>query len=293
MDINSEPSTIEHFGVEWTRFDQRKLSGSELRCLFESYFEPFPWDKLPIQAEGFDMGCGTGRWAAFVAPRVGRLHCIDASPAALAVARRNLHSLPNCRFHCSSFEDLPLSPESMDFGYCLGVLHHVPYPKAALLACVSKLKPGAPFLVYIYYALENRPAWYRGTWRAANAIRQCLCHLPTVPRNAFCDCIAALVYYPLARLSLAADRLGFPVHNIPLSAYRRRSFYVMRNDALDRFGTPVERRMSAAEITDLMRTSGLTNIRISSGAPYWRAIGTRNTFAADNTLPYPVGRGSC
>jgi len=27
------------------------------------------------------MGCGSDRWANFMAPRVGRLHCIDTSGA--------------------------------------------------------------------------------------------------------------------------------------------------------------------------------------------------------------------
>ena len=49
----------------------------------------------------------------------------------------------------------------MDFGYSLGVLHHLEDTQAGMAACVRKLKPGAPFLVYIYYALENRPIWFR------------------------------------------------------------------------------------------------------------------------------------
>lgn len=28
---------------------------------------------------GFDLGCGSGRWAFFVAPKVAKLHCIDRS----------------------------------------------------------------------------------------------------------------------------------------------------------------------------------------------------------------------
>ena len=43
---------------------------------------------MPKKAEGFDMGCGTGRWAKFVAPKVGKLHCIDPSNA-IVVAKKN------------------------------------------------------------------------------------------------------------------------------------------------------------------------------------------------------------
>ena len=154
---NIDRPTVEHFGAEWDRFDQLGLPRHELKRLFEGYFSIFPWEQLPPSAEGFDVGCGSGRWAAFVAARVGRLHCIDASEQALAVARRNLKSLRNCDFAEASFDDLPLTPDSMDFGYCPGVLHHVPCPEAALHGRVSRLEPAAPFLVYIYYSLDNRP----------------------------------------------------------------------------------------------------------------------------------------
>ena len=30
---------------------------------------------------GFDMDCGSGRWAKLMAPRVGHLDCIDPSTA--------------------------------------------------------------------------------------------------------------------------------------------------------------------------------------------------------------------
>ena len=56
---------------------------------------------------------------------------------------------------------MPLAPGSMDFGYSLGVLHHVPDTLAGIKACAKALKPGAPFLVYLYYAFDNRPAWFR------------------------------------------------------------------------------------------------------------------------------------
>jgi len=113
---NIDRPTVEHFGAEWDKFDQRGLPRHELERLFEAYFSVFPWERLPPSAEGFDIGCGSGRWAAFVAARVGRLHCIDASERALAIARRNLKSLANCDFYAASFDDLPLRPDSMDFG---------------------------------------------------------------------------------------------------------------------------------------------------------------------------------
>lgn len=97
-------------------------SAGELERIFAAYFNLFPWDKLPTNAKGFDLGCGSGRWARFVAPRIGELHCIEASREALSVARSNLQGISQVRFHLASVESIPLPDESMDFGYSLGVI---------------------------------------------------------------------------------------------------------------------------------------------------------------------------
>ena len=99
--------------------------------------------------------------------------------------------------------------------------------------------------------------------------------LPFPVRYAVSQIIAALVYYPLARLSLLLDRMGLNVRHIPLSTYRRLSFYSMRTDALDRFGTRLERRFSRADIRQMMLVAGLDNIAFSESAPYWCALGYR------------------
>jgi SAM-dependent methyltransferase len=272
---NLDPRTVAGFGDEWTRFDQSELSERELRRMFEGYFRIFPWGCLPPDAAGFDLGCGSGRWSKLVAERVGTLYCIDASPAALAVARKRLSGRPNCRFHVASTDDLPLADGSMDFGLALGVLHHVPRTADAIKACVAKLKPGAPLLLYLYYAFDNRPAWYRGLWRVSDVARRGVSRLPHPPRYAMSQLVAGLVYWPLARLSLMAERAGLDVSGIPLSHYRRSSFYTMRTDALDRFGTRLERRFTAREIRAMTRAAGLERIAFSDSPPYWCVVGYR------------------
>jgi SAM-dependent methyltransferase len=210
-----------------------------------------------------------------VAPRVGELHCIDPSSAALDVARRNLAGQPNCRLHFAGVSDMPLADASMDFGYSLGVLHHVPDPQAGLEACARKLKPGAPFLVYLYYAFDNRPAWYRALWRLTDLGRRAISKLPFVLRCRVTDLIALLVYWPLARFALAAEGAGLRVDGFPLSLYRRHSFYLMRNDALDRFGTALERRFTREEVRRMLEAAGFERIRFSEHWPYWCAVAYR------------------
>ena len=97
---NIDVETVRGFGDEWTRFDQRNVSSQEREEIFAMYFGIFPFSDRSITWEGFDLGCGSGRWAALVAPQVAKLHLIDASAEALAVARRNLEGVVNCDFSC-------------------------------------------------------------------------------------------------------------------------------------------------------------------------------------------------
>ena len=271
---NKDERTVQSFGDEWERFDQSALATEESKAIFESYFAAFPWEQLPADPSGFDMGCGTGRWARHVAPRVGMLHCIDPSTA-LEVARRNLSGIGNIQFHSGGVDDNCLPEGSQDFGYSLGVLHHVPDTEAAMRACVRMLKSGAPFLVYIYYAFDNRSAAFRNVWRTSELGRSLISRMHPTAKHATCDVIATLVYYPLARFSRLLAAWGIPVGSIPLSFYRNRSFYTMRTDSRDRFGTPLEKRFSRQQIAAMMVNCGLERIVFSDHEPYWCAVGVK------------------
>lgn len=272
---NVHDETVAGFGDEWSRFDQQRLTPQEREEIFEQYFRIFPWSSLPRDAVGMDVGCGSGRWAEVVAPRVGRLHCVDPSSAALDVARRRLSGASNCQLHLASVADLPVADGSLDFLYSLGVLHHVPDTAAAVKACARKLKPGAPLLLYLYYAFDQRPAWFRSLWRASDLGRQVVSRLPFGARYAASQVLAASLYLPLARTAQMLELLGLEVANFPLASYRSRSFYVMRTDALDRFGTRLEQRFTRDQIASMMTAAGLERITFSDKMPFWCALGYR------------------
>jgi len=272
---NLDPHTVAGFGQEWAAYDQTRLPDAELEAIFESYFSIFPFESLPSGAEGMDVGCGSGRWADLVLSRVGRLHCIDPSEKALNVAKRRLDGRAGAEFHLASVDDMPIGDASQDFGYSLGVLHHVPDPQAALKQCVSKLKPGAPFLIYLYYRFDNRTSAFRSLWRASDLIRQGVSRLPFPFRKAVTATLASFVYWPLARAAKAAEWAGMSIDEFPLSSYRNLSFYTMRTDALDRFGTRLEHRFTKAEVESMMTAAGLGDVRFSDRVPFWVACGRR------------------
>jgi len=270
---NRDEAVIEGFGDEWSRFTQSGLSHSERQRVFDQYFDVFPWQIIDSHSRGADFGCGSGRWACVVAPRVGHLICLDPSPDALEVAKENLNADMNVEFILGDAQSNPIPNDSLDFGYSLGVLHHIPDTQDALRSCVLRLKQGAPFLLYLYYAFENRPFWFRGLWRFSDWIRRFVSRMPYQLRYIVSQMIAILVYWPLARCAKLVASTGANASSLPLFFYRDRSFYVMRTDALDRFGTRLEQRFTRQQIKVMMEVAGLEKVTFSEQEPYWCAVG--------------------
>lgn len=274
MKENVDRKTVEDFGDEWNYYDQSALNPDEHTMLFGKYFSIFPWDLVSSESVGFDLGCGSGRWAKLVAPRIGLLHCIEPSNA-IQIAKKNLSSHDNCVFHKENLDHMSIGDESMDFGYSLGVLHHIPDTQLGIQLCVKKLKVGAPFLLYLYYRFDNKPRWYRIIWHGSDIFRKLISQMPFSIKVLITKIIAAIIYFPLARLSHILSGFGLDVGTLPLSQYSSLSFYTMQTDALDRFGTRLEKRFTKMEIKGMMEKSGLEDVTFSEESPYWCAVGIK------------------
>jgi ubiquinone/menaquinone biosynthesis C-methylase UbiE len=273
MSKNIDKQVVSDFGREWSSFDQNEASEKDLQDMFNDFFSLFPWEKINTESEGFDLGCGSGRWAYFCAPKVGKLHCIEPAESALEVARKKLSVFTNCVFHNNSVDEIPLEDNTMDFGYSLGVLHHIPDTLEGIKCCVKKIKPGAPFLLYLYYMFDDKPLWFRGIWYLSHLLRQIICKMPYPLKYVICQLIAIGVYFPLSRFALICEKMGMNVENIPLCWYRNKKLYTLRTDALDRFSTRLERRFTKKQITEMMQEAGLENISFRNQRPFHCAIG--------------------
>lgn len=281
--MNRNDAVVADFGDEWSRFTQEALSRSERDRLAALYFAHVPWEDLPSGSSAVDVGCGSGRWADYVAPRVGRLTCIDASEQAVEVARRALAHHANAEVLMGSVHAMPLPAASADLVYSLGVLHHVPDTQAAIDDCVALLAPGGILCLYLYYSFENRPAWFRVLWRMSDVARRLVSALPRPMKSVVCEAIAIGVYWPLARATRGLELLGLRVDSLPLAPYRRLSMYWMRTDARDRFGTRLEQRFSRAQVIDMLTRAGLVDVDVPPTFPYWIGVG-RKPWAGEGTL---------
>ena len=165
-----------------------------------------------------------------------------------------------------------LQDDSQDFGYSLGVLHHIPDTTLALQSCAKKLKAGAPFLLYLYYRFDNKPKSYYFLWKASDLLRNIICRLPFFLKFLISQLIACLIYFPLARGALICEKLGLDVSNFPLTWYRNEPFYILRTDALDRFGTRLEQRFTKEEITQMLMDAGFKDFKFSDREPFWTVL---------------------
>ena len=268
---NIDNKVVDDFGKEWKAFNHQGIENNVLDSAFNSYFHFFPFANLK-DAEGFDMGCGSGRWAQFVAKKVGFLNCIDPSHLALEQAELNLVDATNCSLECAGVDSNSLQDNSQDFGYSLGVLHHIPDTTLALQSCAKKLKSGAPFLLYLYYRFDNKPKSYYFLWKISDLLRNIICRLPFFLKFIISQLIACLIYFPLARGALLCEKLGLNVSHFPLTWYRNEPFYILRTDALDRFGTRLEQRFTKAEITQMLMDAGFKDFKFSDREPFWTVL---------------------
>jgi SAM-dependent methyltransferase len=263
-----DADTQESFGYEWQHFDSVLPDYDEE---VHNYFRIVP-PNLIHDAIVLDAGCGMARWARHIAKQqVRRLYAVDFSRA-IESAARNLADCPQA--HCIQADvcSLPFRQEGIDFTYSLGVLHHLEDPDAGMrsLARVTR----GPLLVYLYYALDNRPRFYHWILSVVTIVRKATSRLPKPLMHRLSWVIAIILYWPLARSARLAERLGFSAlaEQIPLCHYRNYALRFMVGDAFDRFATPIEKRYSRADITSWLARYG-REVRFSDHTPFWVSLG--------------------
>ncbi len=270
---NLDNSTVASFGNEWEAFSD--FEDEEINFIAKDYFDIVNDEDVENKIV-LDAGCGSGRWTKYIVNKAKHVELVDPSEA-IFVAAKLLKKFSNVSISHASIDQLPFKDEHFDFIMSLGVIHHIPNMELALKHLTSKLKKDGKILLYIYYNLENRSIIYKAIFTISSVFRFLISKLPFTPKKIICEIIALIIYYPLSKFSKLILKLGFKniSKKIPLEYYKDKSIMIMRNDALDRFGTPLEQRFSKKYIEEILKKNNYKDITFSKHKPYYHLIATK------------------
>ena len=208
--------TAAGFGWQWQHFVQED----------ERYAEQFLGWIHPVTPEFFrdkvvlEGGCGKGRHTQLAA-RWGARDVIGVDlSVAVETAYQATRELENAHIVQADIFRLPLK-RSFDFAFSVGVLHHLPDPRAGFISLASKVKPGGSIAAWVYGAENNE--WIT---RWVNPLRErvtskmnpgTLLQLSKVPAAAL-FVVTKLVYGPLNKSRRCAAVAKHLFYNDYLSA---------------------------------------------------------------------------
>jgi SAM-dependent methyltransferase len=272
-DENLDQGVIDSFGHEWASFDYGETDTSEaLDAQFRAYCIPLDLNQFdPKKSIAGDFGAGSGRWAARLIPYFSLIYALEPSDGASKVLKNKFSHEAKISVLQETVGANSIPMESLDLAMSLGVLHHIPDTGLAIKEVARRIKPGGVFLCYLYYNLENKPDFYKLIFKAVNTVRKVISERPQRIKRIVTSIIAAVIYWPLARLSRVLGYFGINTSNIPLHHYAEMPFVMLANDALDRFGTTLEQRFSKAEIAEMLLAANFdtSTLKFSDAEPFW------------------------
>jgi SAM-dependent methyltransferase len=271
---NIDKEVVQSFGGEWLKFHD--FSDKIIAECAAEYFDILSDSIVNKSTYMLDIGCGTGRWTKFLTRRAGFIEAIDPSNAIYA-ADNLLGKIENVRLTKASVETIPFANETFDFAMSIGVLHHIPDTQQAMKDCVKKVKKDGYFYCYLYHNLETRGWLFKTLYWLSNLLRYPVCRLPSGIKRIVCDVLAVVIYMPFVLWVRFLVLIGLRkiAIKMPLSAYNNKSFFIIRNDALDKFGTTLEQRFSKKQVEEMMVNCGLSEIVISPMTPFYHVIGRK------------------
>lgn len=212
-------ATAAGFGWQWQHFTQED----------ERYAEQFLGWIAPVTPDFFrdkivlEGGCGKGRHTQLAARWGAReVIGIDLS-AAVETAFAATRALPNTHIIQADIYHLPLA-RKFDYAFSVGVLHHLPDPRAGFLALASKVKSGGHVSAWIYGAENNE--WIT---RFVNPVREKITSRMNQRR------LLQLSKLPAACLYFATKLVYGPL-NRRSSSLARHLFYNDYLNAISNFG---------------------------------------------------------
>jgi SAM-dependent methyltransferase len=265
--------TAEAFGWQWRHF-------VEMAEVFEAQFLDWIDPLSPkdfAEADVLDAGCGIGRHAYFAARYGARSVTAFDLSAAVETARSNLSEHANARVIQGDIMRppfrLPRDGGGFDLVYSIGVLHHLPDPRAGFLSLVRYVRPGGRIAIWVY-GYENN-----GLVRnVVEPIRRGTTKIPAPFLRAVAWPLAVAFYVAvkgLYRHDAPERRFG---RHLPLAEYISSlagfPFRPVYTIVFDQLVAPTAAYIRGEELREWFAAAGLIEVKISHRhGNSWRATG--------------------
>ena len=244
--INGIPRFVEQehlasFGLQWNRYEV--AHDDEDRATFSS--------KTGVSLEELsglrvlDAGCGGGRYCKVAAEAGAIVTGADHSTAVEKTSALCSH-LDSVRLVQADLKHLPFEPESFDFVFSIGVMHHDTDTRAVFDAVSKMIKPGGRMSVWLY----RRNTWFQDVLNGW--LRRRTTRWPAEKLEPWCRRGAFLGGIPLLKQTLSKV-VNFSTHPV----WENRVC-----DTFDWYAPEFQHHHTTEELSNWFREAGFDDIRV-------------------------------
>lgn len=251
-------ATQRSFGYQWTQFADMVEANREHFLTYIAPVEPsFFKGKV-----GLDAACGFGRHLYYAREFGARMVGLDFSDA-IRSARRVLAGRPGASLVRGDIYRMPFRPESFDFVYSLGALHHLPDPEAGFQSLLPLVKKNGAVFIWVYSKRR------RVLNSLLEGLRRLTTRLPLGLLKRLCWALAVVDYYvfvnPYRLLAQAGLRPWAPPR---VRLYAKFPFRVCFADWFDRLAAPIRFYYDEKDLQGWAARAGLRDVVISATGAY-------------------------
>jgi SAM-dependent methyltransferase len=255
-------ATQRSFGYQWTHFAD----------MVEANREHFLTYVAPIQSaffkgkRGLDAACGFGRHLYYAKEFGAQMVGLDFSDA-IRSARAILGNQAGASLVKGDIYRPPFHPESFDFIYSLGALHHLPDPEAGFQSLLPYLKKGGAIFIWVYSKKR------RVLNSLLEAVRCVTTRMPLRLLDQLCLVLALVDFYlfvnPYRILAPLLKSVGIPLWAPPrVHLYAKFPFRVCYADWFDRLAAPIRFYYNEEDLKGWAARAGLRDVVITPTGAY-------------------------
>lgn len=233
------------FGHQWTTYHWLRDEDE-----FE-FFQITDLNKEALRGKVIlDAGCGGGRVARFVSRYAGTFFGLDYS-IAVEKAYALCKDVPNAHFVQCDVNRQPFKPNTFDFVYSHGVLHHTPNTKKSFDHLPPLVKDNGLLYIAVFRKAFTPLQWSDAFWRGI------INKLPIPVTDKICGAMTYLYYLPFAQ---------FPKRFFWFSL--QKSHEVRKTCLYDWYAPTYHNEHTPEEVMGWFRSVGFSDAKYINAWPY-------------------------